>query len=347
MKAIGQKQWIDRQYNSIDLCKFIMAFAVVAIHTLPFADVKNVVFRNIYDTFVGLAVPFFFLASGYLLAVKMDYPYGSEGDLHRIQKQLRGMLRLYLTWTVFYAPLAIYHFIATGTPVMRALFLYFRGFVFIGVQYNSWPLWYLLSTIYSLFVIWLALKMKRTPMILAVVSIAAFFLSIGITELVNYNGNLPTIMGAVQKLIKVSITNERILSGMVYIPIGMLLAHKQIPKQINWLVFVIGFVLNCYVHHAILSRFLLIITAVSFFGSVEAVRLKDRAVYAHLRNMSTSIYLTHMYIWTFYYKIVYGGKTYGLDSFLITACVAVAIAAAGVVVKKKFRRGFHVPKRIG
>jgi surface polysaccharide O-acyltransferase-like enzyme len=104
MKAIGQKHWIGRQYNSIDLCKFIMAFAVVAIHTLPFADVKNVVFRNIYDTFVGLAVPFFFLASGYLLAVKMDYPYGSEGDLHRIQKQLRGMLRLYLTWTVIYAP---------------------------------------------------------------------------------------------------------------------------------------------------------------------------------------------------------------------------------------------------
>lgn len=338
MKTIEQKQWIDRQYNSIDLCKFIMAFAVVAIHTRPFADVKNVFFLNIYDIFVNLAVPFFFLASGYLLAVKMDYPYGSEGDLHRIKKQLRAILRMYLTWSLLYAPLAIYHFISTGTPVMKALFLYVRGFIFVGEQYNSWPLWYLLSTIYALFVIWFALKMKRAPIILAVISITAHLLSVGITELVNYQGDLPAIFGVAQKLIKGSITNGRILSGMVYIPIGMLLAHKQIPKQINWLVFMIGFVSNCYIDHSIVSRYLLIITAVSFFGIVEAVRLKDKAVFSYLRNMSTSIYLTHMYIWTFYYKIVYGGKTYGLDSFVITACVAAAIAAACTVVEKKIRR---------
>lgn len=62
-----------------------MAFAVVAIHTVLFEGCENDKFLCVYDNLVSLAVPFFFLASGYLLAIKMDYPYGSAKDLSRIK----------------------------------------------------------------------------------------------------------------------------------------------------------------------------------------------------------------------------------------------------------------------
>lgn len=51
---------IDRQYNSIDLVKFIMAFAVIAIHTCPLFKCKNEHILEIYNDFVEMAVPFSF-----------------------------------------------------------------------------------------------------------------------------------------------------------------------------------------------------------------------------------------------------------------------------------------------
>jgi len=81
------------------------------------------------------------------------------------------------------------------------------------------------------------------------------------------------------------------------------------------------------IDNSIMSSYLLILTSISFFGIVENTRIKNRAVYAKLRKMSTIIYLIHMYIWTIYYKVVYGSKAYGMDSFIVTSCAAVAIAA--------------------
>lgn len=335
METTKQEQTVGRQYNSIDLCKFIMAFAVVAIHTKPFINCENAVFMKIYGMFVGLAVPFFFLASGYLLAVKMDYPYGSERDLLRLKRQLRIITRMYLTWTLIYAPLAIYYFVSTRKTVIQAVLIYVRGFVFIGEQYNSWQLWYLLSTIYALIVIGYILKMKRTPHMLAVISAVASLLSVGCTEFVRYDGNLSPILAAFQMLIDYSIANGSIFLGLVYIPVGMLLAHRTIPRYINWLGFAVAFILNYFVENSVLSSYLQIMTAIALFGAVEGISLKNNPVFLRLRTMSTVIYLTHMYIWSFYYKFVYGEKTYGMDSFVITSCVAIAISAVYMAVEKK------------
>lgn len=43
------------QYNNIDLIKFIMAFAVVAIHTNPLVDCKNDIVQIVYNNIVNMA----------------------------------------------------------------------------------------------------------------------------------------------------------------------------------------------------------------------------------------------------------------------------------------------------
>lgn len=343
MEAFGPKTPMDRQYNSIDLCKFIMAFAVVAIHTRPFVNAGNSFFLTVYENFVALAVPFFFLASGYLLAVKMEDPCGSERDLLRVKKQLRSTVRLYLIWTLVYAPLELFYLVASKTPVVKAVLLYIRGVFLIGELFSSWQLWYLLSTIYALILIGMTLKKKRGPRSLAIISIIAGLVSFGSTELVAYQGDLPVFLGIAQKLIRISIANGRIFSGMVYIPMGMLLAHRKIPNRINWLLFLVGFLANCFVTNGFVSHVLLVMTALSFFGIVADIPLGNSPVYPKLRRMSSIIYLTHMYIWTFYYLIMYRQMTPGPDSFAVTSCVAVVIAA--LVVNKKRRTQMRPPYR--
>lgn len=60
----------NKNYNSIDLFKLIMAVCVVAIHTNPLYKCDNKIIVNIYNTVVGAANPFFFLSSGFLIGKK-------------------------------------------------------------------------------------------------------------------------------------------------------------------------------------------------------------------------------------------------------------------------------------
>ena len=57
----------SKQYNSIDLMKLIMALVVVAIHTEPLVRCENIVVLNLYKAISDVAVPFFFIASGFLV----------------------------------------------------------------------------------------------------------------------------------------------------------------------------------------------------------------------------------------------------------------------------------------
>lgn len=63
----------SKQYNSIDLMKLIMALVVVAIHTEPLVRCENIVVLNLYKAISDVAVPFFFIASGFWYLIKLFF----------------------------------------------------------------------------------------------------------------------------------------------------------------------------------------------------------------------------------------------------------------------------------
>lgn len=82
-----------------------------------------------------------------------------------------------------------------------------------------------------------------------------------------------------------------------------------------------------------------------FFGIILNWKLMDHPVYHKLRKMSTIMYLIHMYIWSIYYKVLYGEKTYGLDSFIITSLCGCVVALLYLKVINKFKmRAFYKRK---
>ena len=111
------EQTIRKNYNNIDLFKFIMALVVVAIHTGPFAATGPLINR-IWTPLSQLAVPFFFLSSTFLIGDRNPTP---EALLPALRKQTRKIAKLYLIWTAAYLPLTVYHFITAGYSVPAAL----------------------------------------------------------------------------------------------------------------------------------------------------------------------------------------------------------------------------------
>ena len=322
-----------KQYNSMDLAKFIMAFAVIAIHTDPLGDCDNAYVIAWFESTVGMAVPFFFLASGYLLAKKLPFPY-SESDIPVIRRSWIKSLNMYLKWMLIYTPLSLYHSVVTKIPPVKAAAGYIRGLFLVGEQYNSWHLWYLLSTVYTLMLVMLLFRMHITPRRLLLVGLLFSAISFGADWLVGVKGDMPAVCRIMQEFIRVSTCNGRILRGMIYIPIGMYLAHKPLPKLANEALFVIGFALNLFVEGWI-GSYMLMMSSIGLFGIIEGIRLKDHPVYPWLRQMSTIIYLIHMYVWSFYYQIVYGEKMIGMDCFLVTSLVSCVIALAYLMIKRK------------
>ncbi len=323
-----------RKYNSIDLIKLIMALCVVAIHTGPLENCTNTLAKGIYEAFVRMAVPFFFLSAGFLLGNKMEYPFIGENNVTTLKNYLTKIIKMYLIWTAIYFPMAVYHFISEGMNPIKAAFLYIRGFILIGEQYNSWPLWYLLSTIYALLLLIFLLKKKVSFKRIIIIGVIIFLISVAITYLTGYTGSLPMPVLIIQKLFKWSIREGRIFSGMFYIPLGMYFSNQRIPNWVSWLLMIFGYIANVIIADESISTLLVAISSIAFFDIVKNLSLPDSGFYKTARNMSTVIYFIHMYVWTFYYLLVYGEKTFGFDCFAVTSCICIIVAFTYVKIKE-------------
>ena len=75
--------------KNIDIAKFIMAIIVVSIHTDPFIQFSN--FYYFYHSIIGLPVPFFFLATGFFIGIKMKDTGGGYKIISKIYKTVFNM----------------------------------------------------------------------------------------------------------------------------------------------------------------------------------------------------------------------------------------------------------------
>lgn len=331
----GDKPPIEHNLNAIDACKFFMAICVVAIHTQPLFDYTSNFALRLYNGLVTLAVPFFFLSNGFLMAKKLDLPYSAGCLLKAARRKMMQFTKMYIFWNIVYLPLAIWHYHISEDSLMRALALYFRGFLLIGEHYNSWMLWYLLSGIYALAFMIICLNCKMT--LISIALLGAGFICVGtwLTYLSNYSGSLPIALSTLKYGIKLTIANGRIFTGFFYIPCGVLLSSKKAPLVVNLILFISGFVANYCIGST--NVFCTAICVIGLFGILEEVKLRKSRIYLTMRKMSTGIYFIHLWVWTVLYSVMYGEKTYGLLPFIGTVGLSLALTYMYIRVTKQIK----------
>ena len=109
-------------FRGIDLIKFLCAILVVSIHAAPFGQTGITLNRLLnFGTqhyLARLAVPFFFMCTGFLVFRKQPL----EGFTFRTGARAAWkMYRLYLIWTVIYIPLIINKYLPGGHVTLPAL----------------------------------------------------------------------------------------------------------------------------------------------------------------------------------------------------------------------------------
>lgn len=135
-----------------DILKLLLSLVVVWIHT-----------GN--NTLMGLtswAVPLFFVLSGFFLWSKIFKENDSDGKCRVVLSWLMKILYMYVIWTMIYLPFSYIGFVREGLPFMKSVAIWLRNCIFVGENYLSWPLWYLLGLLWAGGIIWTGLRIK-TP----------------------------------------------------------------------------------------------------------------------------------------------------------------------------------------
>lgn len=123
-----------KRYNSIDNFRILSSLMVIAIHSFPFSSYDKIFDNIITLTIFRIAVPFFFIVSGYFLmgpyALKQNYI-----TEHKINKNISSLLSLYLISMIIYLPLSILN----NTINMDISFLnLLKMIIFDGTFYHLW-----------------------------------------------------------------------------------------------------------------------------------------------------------------------------------------------------------------
>lgn len=276
---------MDKNYNVIDVMKFVMAIFVVAIHTHPENSIVNPIILNIINSIYSLAVPFFFVASGFFVYNKIktrDY----EGRLKYMRSWIYRIVRLYFIWTLIYLPYAIIGFKKDELELTKCVVVYLRNVIFVSENYLSWPLWYLLALIVGGSIVYLMLKLKIKLYTMSCVALLLVFIGILIDSWCTYGG-----FEMYFKLFKH--TRNGLFIGFPFMIIGMLISNFGCLK--NRLILLILFSIGIFakINHMVTANYIIIF---AFFQLILTLNLKESVSYLNFRFASMVVYLVHM-IW--------------------------------------------------
>lgn len=308
----------NKNVNSIDLFKLLMAAAVIAIHTNPIVSWTNSAAIAIVVMVEEWAVPFFFTASGFFLFRAMKTPYTE--DVKRIDNYIVKILKMYCAWTLISLPLTLYGYVISGNGIISCILSYIKYFLFVGKLYNSYHLWYLLALLYALAAIRIMINKGFQPITIAVVSAAVYLFAEVMSVLI---GQLDTLGGMVHRLVSLYqfvFNNGGIFTGLVYVSAGMLIACYR-PRIHKWLGIAALAAINLgkLFLGGIAVRLIMPVEAALLFMILLTIKLPDYEIWRKCRKASTVIYLSHLIFFSIYtFIILRNPNKLGFDSFMVT-----------------------------
>lgn len=204
------------QYYYLDIFKLFFSICVVAIHTEPLKEISNTYITLLYNFVVCFAVPFFFVSSGFLFGLNTD-----EVNLKFSLLKVRNKyIKLYIKWNIIYFPITIWGIYYERYGVIKSTLLWVRGFMFLGEQFCSWQLWYLLSVIIGFSIIKLIINKFDT--------IIPYFVIVFLFVVAWLFDNAKLFSPLITRIIGMTIANGRLFTGPAYLLLGVMVSRLKI-----------------------------------------------------------------------------------------------------------------------
>ena len=293
-----------RYYCSIDIAKLVCSFLIVCIHTSPLSSLDGRMDSFLVNCISRVAVPFFFISSGFLLFSKMD-----EGRLNAaaVKAYIKRILKLYIIWSAVYFPFMLLDIFKAGDGALKVLAGWAKNMVF-SAGYGF--LWYLPATVVAVAAV--SLLIKREVSINKIIA-AGFVLYVAGLFGQSYFGLINMIpfpefiRRAAAAFLDFTVTTRNgVFEGFLFVALGARLAHeKTLSRPRRSAAFLAVFTLLYILEFAVISKLdwqleydmYLFLVPVSYFFAKTVFTLRinpGRSVSGNIRAMSSLIYFTHM-----------------------------------------------------
>jgi len=235
-----------KRYNMVNVMRIVCAILVIAINTKAFAQFGNTVESIGCDIIARIAVPFFFVTSGYFLYCK----YKVKGYFNRYIKKL-VILYIVVTLISCINPMFIYEIIdkynATGGNSGAAILLLLK---FIFVNGTTGSFWFFPALIYSSIVVYFFIKKDWIKPLISISVLLYLIALMGDSyQGLVINTPLRYLVDLYNSIFDLS-TNG-IAQGVIFITLGALINKFRIAEKVKktgklFLAFSIVYVLEAY-----------------------------------------------------------------------------------------------------
>lgn len=288
------KMLTQKNNTGADILKFVMSVFVVATHTGLFAPHLTPLVR--------LAVPAFFVLSGYFFFSKINTFETFKDKTNYLKKSIRHNLILYASWFLVLSPLTFYVRDYFSSGVAKGIFSLVKDFFLASTFQSSW---YITALIIGLiFVFFMSQKLNNFTLItIGVLFYIPALLSSNYLFVVSLNDTAKTVYDAFTDIFSFPCRNFFV--SVIYLTLGKVLAEKKKNMKLkkDFLIFLLCFIL-------LIAEYLLLV-----FGRVQIkdtdcfVLLPAAAYYlcswalslnvtcsfsGSLRKISTISYCAHM-----------------------------------------------------
>ncbi len=345
---------MKKQYYCVDLLKFLLAYLVVAIHIEPLASFGSLPNYALTHYLCRIAVPFYFMASGFFLYGKMNE---NSFDGNGVKKYILKILKLYIIWTLIYFPIVLNTRILPEENASKAFLLWLKDVAFSG---SYAQLWYLHATMVAAFVI--AFFVKRKATLKRVIVFGGVLYLIGlipqtysfVLNFIKPFGGLWSALKGVGFLIKT--TRNGLFEGVLFMSLGMLLAKN--PAMLSSKKAAAGFGISLVLMflEAIFVKFAgwaretdlyIFLVPLSFclFALAINTELRESRVYKNLRTLGMLVFYLHMLIKPlaeYITKII--AVNHSVVKYLLVAVITTAVSLVIMLLSNK--KGFKWLKKL-
>lgn len=217
-----------KQKSSLDIAKFLCAILVLIIHTDPFGSYSKMLSFGFRNVVCIIAVPFFFAASGYLLAEKLGSLKNAQERSGYMGKYLKRLAVIYLFWSAVYFPFVVIKWLRAGFGIGLVL-EYIKDFFFEG-SYST--IWFLPALMSAAVFYWL-LRKKLSSKNVFLIGCGIYVITLLLSSYYGVTARIPGLqqMGELYYGFFDSVKNG-LLFGLVFVSLGAMISEGT---ALQWL----------------------------------------------------------------------------------------------------------------
>lgn len=326
-----------KQYYSLDLAKFIAAILVIIIHTAPFqsySGVLNYGFRNIITV---VAVPFFFITSGFLCFSKIN-ELDEAATKSYVYVYIRRLVVMYCLWSAVYFVFVAIDWVQEGVQIIDVL-QYIKRFFFEGSYLTIWFLPALIAaTLITYFlsrkfsykaVLWIAI-----PFYLIACLGSSYY---GISERIPIVREIFAVYYSFFDTIK-----NGVLFGFVYVSLGAYFATVQSDakpgKYVGWIILfyclmaveTLGQTVLGSAIRGVDAKLMLLPLSAFLFLFVISIRLPESKCYIWMRKLSLMMFLSQRIFLTVF-EMTLSETVFVKNTMLYFVCILILTVLFSVI----------------